>query len=168
MASKTAGGGSKQRSLGEAKAAKDDEFYTQLSDIEKELRHYKKHFKGKVVYLTFDDGPWPTSTSEILQILQDNGAKATFFEKVLGLAHGIRLARDVAVVAVNGEAYSAKRLARAIAAAKSQSHPIELLVRQGERYRTARIDYRDGLRAPHLERIAGKPDFLTDILSARK
>lgn len=46
---------SKQRSLGEAKAAKLDEFYTQLSDIEKELRHYKKHFEGKVVYLNCDD-----------------------------------------------------------------------------------------------------------------
>lgn len=45
----------KQRSLGAAKAAKDDEFYTELSDIEKELRHYKKHFKGKVVYLNCDD-----------------------------------------------------------------------------------------------------------------
>lgn len=56
MASKTAvGGGSKRESLGRAKAAKDDEFYTQLSDIEKELRHYKKHFKGKVVYLNCDD-----------------------------------------------------------------------------------------------------------------
>lgn len=51
----TAAGGSKQRSLGGAKAAKDDEFYTQLSDIEKELRHYKKHFSGKVVYLNCDD-----------------------------------------------------------------------------------------------------------------
>ncbi|MEW1963874.1 adenine-specific methyltransferase EcoRI family protein [Micrococcus sp. NPDC078436] len=46
---------SKQRSLGNAKAAKDDEFYTQLSDIEKEVRHYKKHFKDKVVYLNCDD-----------------------------------------------------------------------------------------------------------------
>lgn len=45
----------KQRSLGAAKAAKDDEFYTQLTDIEKELKHYKKHFKGKVVYLNCDD-----------------------------------------------------------------------------------------------------------------
>ena len=32
-----------------------DEFYTQLSDIEKELKHYKKHFKGKVVYCNCDD-----------------------------------------------------------------------------------------------------------------
>jgi len=45
----------KQTSLAKAKAAKDDEFYTQLTDIEKELRHYKKHFKGKVVYLNCDD-----------------------------------------------------------------------------------------------------------------
>ncbi|MFI0999806.1 adenine-specific methyltransferase EcoRI family protein [Streptomyces galbus] len=46
---------SKRQSLGDAKVAKLDEFYTQLSDIEKELRHYKKHFKGKVVYLNCDD-----------------------------------------------------------------------------------------------------------------
>ena len=39
------------RKLSEAKLLKEDEFYTQLSDIEKELRHYKKHFRGKVVYL---------------------------------------------------------------------------------------------------------------------
>ncbi|CAM3466780.1 adenine-specific methyltransferase EcoRI family protein [Isoptericola cucumis] len=49
------GTSTKQQSLADAKAAKDDEFYTQLSDIEKELRHYKKHFKGKVVYLNCDD-----------------------------------------------------------------------------------------------------------------
>lgn len=46
---------SKRQSLGDAKLSKLDEFYTQLSDIEKELRHYKKHFKGKVVYLNCDD-----------------------------------------------------------------------------------------------------------------
>lgn len=43
------------RSFQAAKAAKEDEFYTQLSDIEKELRHYRKHFKGKVVYCNCDD-----------------------------------------------------------------------------------------------------------------
>ncbi len=44
-----------QRSLGDAKVAKKDEFYTQLSDIEREIRHYRKHFDGKVVYLNCDD-----------------------------------------------------------------------------------------------------------------
>ena len=43
------------RSLHAAKATKQDEFYTQLSDIEKELVHYKKHFKNKTVLCNCDD-----------------------------------------------------------------------------------------------------------------
>ena len=43
------------KSLRKAKNTKEDEFYTQLSDIEKELKHYKKHFKDKVVYCNCDD-----------------------------------------------------------------------------------------------------------------
>lgn len=38
-----------------AKAAKKDEFYTQLTDIEKELAHYKEHFRGKTVLCNCDD-----------------------------------------------------------------------------------------------------------------
>lgn len=41
--------------LRKASTAKKDEFYTQLSDIENELKHYKKHFKDKVVYCNCDD-----------------------------------------------------------------------------------------------------------------
>ena len=41
--------------LNKAKAAKNDEFYTRLEDIEKELEHYTEHFKGKVVYCNCDD-----------------------------------------------------------------------------------------------------------------
>ena len=41
--------------LHKAKAEKKDEFYTQLKDIEKELFHYKSHFKDKVVYCNCDD-----------------------------------------------------------------------------------------------------------------
>ena len=41
--------------LNKAKAAKNDEFYTRLEDIEKELKHYTEHFKGKVVYCNCDD-----------------------------------------------------------------------------------------------------------------
>jgi predicted metalloprotease with PDZ domain len=85
-----------------------------------------------------------------------------------GPAFKAGLARDVVVVAVDGEDYDAKRLQRAIAAAKAATQPIELLVRQGKHVRTVAIDWRDGLRAPHLERIEGRPDFLTDILSTRK
>ncbi|MDA0782881.1 MAG: adenine-specific methyltransferase EcoRI family protein [Proteobacteria bacterium] len=41
--------------LNKAKNSKKDEFYTQLSDIERELKHYKSHFKDKVVYCNCDD-----------------------------------------------------------------------------------------------------------------
>lgn len=46
---------SKNSSLARARDAKQDEFYTQLSDIEKELKHYKSHFKNKIVYCNCDD-----------------------------------------------------------------------------------------------------------------
>lgn len=43
------------RTLSSARSAKQDEFYTQLPDIENELRHYKDHFRGKVVLCNCDD-----------------------------------------------------------------------------------------------------------------
>lgn len=43
------------KSLGDAKKAKEDEFYTQLSDIADELKHYRAHFKGKTVLCNCDD-----------------------------------------------------------------------------------------------------------------
>ena len=45
----------KNANLSAAKKAKNDEFYTQLTDIEKELRHYRKHFAGKTVLCNCDD-----------------------------------------------------------------------------------------------------------------
>lgn len=47
--------GTQNASLHRAKGAKEDEFYTQLVDVERELKHYRKHFKGKVVYCNCDD-----------------------------------------------------------------------------------------------------------------
>ena len=49
----------KNSNLTRAKNAKNDEFYTQASDIENELKYYKLHFNGKVVYCNCDD---PTSS----------------------------------------------------------------------------------------------------------
>ena len=46
---------SSNKNLKNANKAKKDEFYTQLVDIEKELKHYRKHFKNKVVYCNCDD-----------------------------------------------------------------------------------------------------------------
>lgn len=45
----------KAESLRSAMKAKEDEFYTQLADIERELKHYRKHFRDKVVYCNCDD-----------------------------------------------------------------------------------------------------------------
>lgn len=41
--------------LSAAVKAKKDEFYTQLTDIEKEMRYYRKHFKDKTVLCNCDD-----------------------------------------------------------------------------------------------------------------
>ena len=45
----------KNNNLHNAKRAKNDEFYTRLEDIEKEMCHYREHFRGKVVYCNCDD-----------------------------------------------------------------------------------------------------------------
>lgn len=46
---------SSNKNLHSAKNAKKDEFYTQLTDIEREMAHYKPHFKNKVVFCNCDD-----------------------------------------------------------------------------------------------------------------
>ncbi|MBN8481828.1 MAG: M61 family metallopeptidase [Xanthomonadales bacterium] len=78
------------------------------------------------------------------------------------------LASPMTVVAVDGGAYDADALARAITDAAARKRPIELLVRDFDRFRTVRIDYHGGLRYPRLERIAGSPDRLGDILAPRR
>src|SRR5215467_6521529 len=52
------------------------------------------------------------------------------------------------IIAVNGVAYDGDRFKQII----KNREPIELIVKNGDRYRTIKIDYREGLRYPHLER----------------
>ena len=47
--------GASNRNFNNARRARNDEFYTQRSDIEKEMLHYANHFKGKVIYCNCDD-----------------------------------------------------------------------------------------------------------------
>jgi hypothetical protein len=54
--------------LDKAKVNKKDEFYTQLIDIEKEMIHYTKHFRGKVVYCNCDN----PETSNFWKYFYDN------------------------------------------------------------------------------------------------
>lgn len=83
-------------------------------------------------------------------------------------AHAQGLAKDMQVIAVDGMAYDAQRLRRALVAAKSSQSSIQLLVRQGDAFRTVQLDYHGGLRYPHLQRIAGKPDLLSQLLAPLK
>jgi len=77
------------------------------------------------------------------------------------------LAKGSMLVAVNGRAYKPDLLRDAITAAKTDSAPIELLVKTFDRYQTIKLDYHDGLQYPHLERIKDTPDRLSDILKPR-
>ena len=55
MTTKPAG---KNAGMHAARKAKNDEFYTQLSDIERELKNYRDHFRGKTIFLNCDDPEW--------------------------------------------------------------------------------------------------------------
>jgi predicted metalloprotease with PDZ domain len=72
------------------------------------------------------------------------------------------------VIAVNGFAYDPERLKDAVAGARGAGDPVELIVKSGDRYRTVKIPYTGGLRYPRLERVAGTPDRLNDILAPKR
>jgi predicted metalloprotease with PDZ domain len=77
------------------------------------------------------------------------------------------LAPGMTVIAVGGFAYSEELMKEAVSAAKTAPEPIELLIRDGERYRTVKLDYHQGLRYPRLVRIEGRPDRLAALLKPR-
>jgi predicted metalloprotease with PDZ domain len=71
------------------------------------------------------------------------------------------------VLGVGGHVYSPRAVETALAAARSGKEPIEVIAADGDAIRVHRLDYHGGPRYPHLERIEGKPDVLTEILRAR-
>jgi len=75
-----------------------------------------------------------------------------------------KLGPAMQIVAVNGRQFSGQLLSDAIRDAKGNSAPIELIVVNTGVYKVIGIDYHDGLRYPHLERVDGTPDRLDDIL----
>ncbi|HEY5805493.1 MAG TPA: peptidase M61 [Lysobacter sp.] len=84
-----------------------------------------------------------------------------------GPAFDAGIAPGATLLAVNGYAYENDRLKDAIKANHDGSRPIELVVKHGEVVRTLRLDYREGLKYPHLERIAGTQDRLTKIFAPK-
>lgn len=72
------------------------------------------------------------------------------------------------LAAVNGQTYSRDVLKSAIATAKDSKTPIQLLLKYQGGYRTVPVDYHGGLQYPHLVRIEGTPDYLSEMIAARK
>ncbi|MGI4826757.1 MAG: M61 family metallopeptidase [Janthinobacterium lividum] len=92
------------------------------------------------------------STGEIGDVLIDSPADKA------GLAPGFT------IVAVNGRAYQPALLRAAIQEARANGPAIELIVANTGYYKVIRINYHDGEKYPNLERVAGVPDRMDDIL----
>jgi predicted metalloprotease with PDZ domain len=75
-----------------------------------------------------------------------------------GLSPGMKL------VAVGGRRCTRERIEDALTEAKGAARPIDFLVENGDFFTSCRVDYRGGLRYPHLERDAAKPDLLLQIM----
>jgi predicted metalloprotease with PDZ domain len=78
-----------------------------------------------------------------------------------GIAPGMKL------IAVNNRRWKPELLRTAIQEAKGSKAAIELLVENGDVFKTCQIDYHDGERYPYLERDAVKPDLLAEITKPR-
>jgi predicted metalloprotease with PDZ domain len=111
--------------------------------------------RRKVVDLTFSLGLVVDTKGKFTQVMWNGPVFKA------GLTTGTEL------IAVNGSTYEGERLKTAVKETLYGT-PIELLIKQGETYRTVRIDYRGGARYPKLERISGVPALLDDILAAKK
>ncbi|MEO8748644.1 MAG: M61 family peptidase [Rhodanobacter sp.] len=86
-----------------------------------------------------------------------------------GPAFKAGLAPGMTIVAVNGTTFSSKVLLRAIAETAEQGHDKLTLTTSGSGITASyTIDYAGGPRYPHLERVDGKPDYLSDITAPAK
>jgi len=115
----------------------------------------KSETRRKLTDLTYSLGFTVGRESKLTDVLWEGPAYAA------GLTVGTQ------IIAVDGVTYDSDRLKEIVKSARTNREPIELLVKNGDRYRTVRIDYHDGLRYPHLERNAEVPPRLDQILAPR-
>ena len=85
-----------------------------------------------------------------------------------GAAFKAGVSSGATLVAVNGQDYSNDVLKEAITVAKDSKSPIQLLLKYQGGFRTVSVDYHGGLQYPHLVRVEGTPDYLSQIGAARK
>jgi predicted metalloprotease with PDZ domain len=78
------------------------------------------------------------------------------------------LAPHMTLAAVNGRKLSGDVLKAAMADAARTRRPMSLLIESADFYRTYEVEYFDGLRYPHLERVQGTPDRLGQMIEPRR
>ncbi len=85
-----------------------------------------------------------------------------------GPAFQANMAPGMTIIGVDGEKFSAAALKRAIEDSASNENSVNLTVKNQGRVETFSVAYHGGLRYPRLVRVAGTPDYLDQILDARK
>ena len=84
-----------------------------------------------------------------------------------GPAAKVGISPATRIIAVNGRQFTTTILREAISKAVTDTKPLELLIREGEYYKTYRVDYHGGEKYPHLVRAENTPDLLTEIIVAK-
>lgn len=115
----------------------------------------------------------PESSRHLLNFTWSIGLTITGSGKVNdvrwdGPAFKAGVSTGATIVAVNGAAYSKDALKDAITAAKDGKAPIALTLKYQGRFTTIPVDYHGGLQYPHLVRVEGTPDYLSEIIAAKK
>jgi predicted metalloprotease with PDZ domain len=100
-------------------------------------------------------------TSSIGLLLGDDGSVV---DVVVGsAAYKTGMGPGMKISAVNGRQFSLDGMRDAIDTAKTSTEAIHLMVGNGPYLKSYDVDYHDGVKYPHLVRVDGKPDYLTDI-----
>jgi len=105
-----------------------------------------------VLDLSYSLGCWLAKEGVVIEVLpRSPAAKA-------GLIAGMR------VLAVNGRRFSEDTLRQAIKATAKEKAKLDLLIENGDQFKTYPVDYQGGEKYPNLERIPDRPDMLSQII----
>jgi len=93
------------------------------------------------------------------------GSDGRFGDVIVGSpAYQAGVGPGMKLIAVNGRKWTPSVLHAAVKAAQGNSQPIELLVESAQFYGTYSVDYHAGDKNPHLERVANRPDYMSEML----
>ncbi len=128
----------------------------------------------KLVFKTTPSSMWKARESEHKQVdlnyslgLSMNESGTVEDVAIDGPAQRAGMAPAVQVIAVNGRQYNSTVLREAVSKSTTTTDPLDLLIKDGDYYRTVHVDYHGGERYPHLERDESKPDVLSLIIAAK-